>query len=374
MVSATSASAEKTPAIPSTARRFQAPFSEGHQRLVHSMARSPAAPSSAHRVSPPRPPPPRAPPNIAAASPSSGSAFHMGEPSLSNCPGNGDHLCLLGGSCATGSDHRRPQEPATARLAGRGGAVDRRSAGHGRDQAADPARQGVGVALLAGGLHRRRRGWSVARQNPAVADAEARGRDGGGGDPSDAGGSTAGWAARTRRGRGVAATHSVDRSGERDAAFGLVLPIVSTKAMPTFLDQFGEQVAPKAHALAPVDRAGRHSAGDLVIPVTPTPIFLPPHLPELDAIERFWLHLEERLRSHRLRDDHDAIDDAVCTAWQRVTSNAGRIRSLCSMEWATTVRNWSGWVCEWVRVGRGKRRRYLLLFRLFVASLGLPRG
>jgi len=42
---------------------------------------------------------------------------------------------------------------------------------------------------------------------------------------------------------------------ERDAAFGLVLPIVSTNAMQTFLDQLSDQVAPKTHALVLMDRA-----------------------------------------------------------------------------------------------------------------------
>jgi len=67
--------------------------------------------------------------------------------------------------------------------------------------------------------------------------------------------------------------------------------------------------------------------------------FLPPYSPELNAIERRWLHLEERFPPHRLRADHDAIVDAVCKAWQQVTSDAGRIKSLCSMQWAASVNN-----------------------------------
>jgi hypothetical protein len=35
----------------------------------------------------------------------------------------------------------------------------------------------------------------------------------------------------------------------------------------------------------------------------------------------------------------DAIVDAVCKAWRRVTSEGARIKSLCSIEWATTVEN-----------------------------------
>jgi hypothetical protein len=52
---------------------------------------------------------------------------------------------------------------------------------------------------------------------------------------------------------------------ERDAAYGLVLPIVSTSAMQTFLDQLSGQVTPGAHMLLIIDRAGWHRAGDLVM-------------------------------------------------------------------------------------------------------------
>jgi transposase len=122
-------------------------------------------------------------------------------------------------------------------------------------------------------------------------------------------------------------------------AFGLVLPIVATSAMQAFLDQLSEQVAPGARALLVMDRAGWHCANDLVIPDNITPVFLPPYSPELNAIERLWLYLKERFLSHRLWTDYDAIVDAVCQAWQRVTNEIGRIKSLCSIEWAKPVKN-----------------------------------
>jgi transposase len=34
---------------------------------------------------------------------------------------------------------------------------------------------------------------------------------------------------------------------------------------------------------------------------------LPPYSPELNPVERMWLHLEERFLSHRLLADYDAI-------------------------------------------------------------------
>jgi hypothetical protein len=39
---------------------------------------------------------------------------------------------------------------------------------------------------------------------------------------------------------------------------------------------------------------------------------------------------EERYLSHRLHDDYEAIVDAACAAWNKLTAEAGRITSLCS--------------------------------------------
>jgi transposase len=109
--------------------------------------------------------------------------------------------------------------------------------------------------------------------------------------------------------------------------------------MQTFRDQLSGQVAPGAHAVLSMGRAGWHCANDLVMPETITAVFLPPDSPELNAIERLWLYLKQRFLSHRLWADDDAIVDAVCKAWQRVTSDARKVKSLCSMEWAKTVRS-----------------------------------
>ena len=54
-------------------------------------------------------------------------------------------------------------------------------------------------------------------------------------------------------------------------------------------------------------------------------------------------NLKERCLSPRLHDDYDAIVDATCKAWNRLTAEAGRITLLCSYAWvekliATTVK------------------------------------
>ena len=49
-------------------------------------------------------------------------------------------------------------------------------------------------------------------------------------------------------------------------------------------------------------------------------------------------NLKERFLSHRLHDDYEAIVDAACKAWRRLTAQAGRIKSLCTYPWIPKVK------------------------------------
>jgi hypothetical protein len=118
-----------------------------------------------------------------------------------------------------------------------------------------------------------------------------------------------------------------------DTAFALVLPEVSTRAMQAFLDGLAATLAEDEHVLLVLDRAGWHGANALVVPANITLAALPPRSPELNPVERLWLYLKERFLSHRLLEDYTAIVDAACAAWRRVTSEPGRIASLCSYPW-----------------------------------------
>jgi transposase len=53
---------------------------------------------------------------------------------------------------------------------------------------------------------------------------------------------------------------------------------------------------------------------------------LPGYALELNPDERVWLHLGERLLSHRLLDGYDAILEDCCEAWNALTPKC--IRSL----------------------------------------------
>ena len=60
---------------------------------------------------------------------------------------------------------------------------------------------------------------------------------------------------------------------------------------------------------------------------------LPPYSPEFNPVERVWEFLKERFLSHRLHDDYDAIVDATCIAWNKMTAEPGRLTSLTWLPW-----------------------------------------
>ena len=118
-----------------------------------------------------------------------------------------------------------------------------------------------------------------------------------------------------------------------DEAFALVMPEVNTWSMQEFLDRFAQTLPKNETAVMYLDRAGWHRANALRVPDNMILLKLPPYSPELNPVERVWLYLKERYLSHRLLDDYDAIVDATCKAWKRLTAEAGRITTLCGYPW-----------------------------------------
>jgi transposase len=124
------------------------------------------------------------------------------------------------------------------------------------------------------------------------------------------------------------------KSGE-DVA--LVLPSVSAGAMNVFLRHFGEHLRRGVHAVLVLDQAGWHGAKALKVPANVTLVPLPSYSPQLNPVERVWEYLRERFLSHRLHHDYDAVLEAACRAWNRLTAETGRLLSLCAYPWITQV-------------------------------------
>ena len=123
----------------------------------------------------------------------------------------------------------------------------------------------------------------------------------------------------------------------RDTGVALVMTRLDTAAMNLFLAELGQAIAPGAHGIVLMDKAGWHTSGDLVVPENLSLIFLPPYSPELNPIERLWLHLRDNRLSHCVFQTTDEIVDSCCDAWNWLLGQTGRIRSLCSYPWLERV-------------------------------------
>lgn len=119
--------------------------------------------------------------------------------------------------------------------------------------------------------------------------------------------------------------------------FCLVLPRVSTPAMTRFLADFAATVPADTHAIMVLDGAGWHRARALPVPDNVTLVPLPAYSPDLNPVERIWLYLRERYLSHRLLDDYQAVVDACCRAWNALSAERGRIKSLCDYPYLRQV-------------------------------------
>jgi transposase len=112
---------------------------------------------------------------------------------------------------------------------------------------------------------------------------------------------------------------------------------IETAAMNLFLVELSRAVAPGAHGIVLMDKAGWHTASELRVPENLSLGFLPPDSPELNPIERLWLHLRDNRLSHYVFQTTEAIIDSWCEAWNWLLAETGRIRSLCSYPWLEQV-------------------------------------
>ena len=100
------------------------------------------------------------------------------------------------------------------------------------------------------------------------------------------------------------------------------------------LEAIGRAVAPGAHALLILDKAGWHTTRKLHSPGNITLVPLPPYSPELNAAENIWQYLRQNYLGNRLFADYAAILDACQDAWRRLLAETGRITSIAQRKWA----------------------------------------
>jgi len=123
-----------------------------------------------------------------------------------------------------------------------------------------------------------------------------------------------------------------------DNAFALILPDANGAGMQAFLDAFAKTIADDEHVALVLDGAGWHSGKALRVPTNITLVPLPAYSPELNPVERVWLHLKQRFLSLRLLNDYDEIVAPASQAWKRLHREAGRLTSLTSFPCIMKIR------------------------------------
>ncbi len=105
--------------------------------------------------------------------------------------------------------------------------------------------------------------------------------------------------------------------------------------MSTFLERFAATIDADTHVVLVLDQAGWHGSHHLDVPENLSLVPLPAYAPELNPVERLWLHLRERFFSHRVFDSYDEIVTACCAAWNSLATD--QLQSLCGYPWITRV-------------------------------------
>jgi len=87
------------------------------------------------------------------------------------------------------------------------------------------------------------------------------------------------------------------------------------------LGEISRHVARQAHGVVLMDRAGWHTTGKFKLPKNLTIILLPSRSPELNPVETIWQYMRANWLSNRVFEDREAILDAGCDAWNRLSTN-----------------------------------------------------
>jgi transposase len=119
---------------------------------------------------------------------------------------------------------------------------------------------------------------------------------------------------------------------ERDIGEALVINTVSKEAMEEHLKAVSKRIPEDRHCVMIMDRAPWHRS--LTVPENISTIYLPPYSPELNPHENIWEYLKNNFLSNKVFEDLEHISKACCDAWNKLTSETGRITSIATRAWA----------------------------------------
>jgi transposase len=115
---------------------------------------------------------------------------------------------------------------------------------------------------------------------------------------------------------------------------GLVLPRCNTEAMTLHLAEIATMVAPGAHAILVLDKAGWHISKALEIPANITLVPLPAKSPELNPVENIWQFMRDNWLSNRVFKSYKDIVDHCCFAWNKLIDQPWKIMTIGMRQWA----------------------------------------
>jgi transposase len=98
--------------------------------------------------------------------------------------------------------------------------------------------------------------------------------------------------------------------------------------MSLHLAEVSQAVAPGAHGVMLMDRAGWHRAKDLIVPDNLTLVLLPARAPELNPVENIWQFLRDNWLSSRVFASYADLLDHCCDAWNRLIDQPWIIMSI----------------------------------------------
>ena len=121
----------------------------------------------------------------------------------------------------------------------------------------------------------------------------------------------------------------------RGTGAALALPWANTDAMDAHLREIARAVAPGAHGVVLIDRAGWHTTGKLKIPNNITLLLLPSRAPELNPVENLWQFLRQSYLSNRVFGEPRGYPRCRLRCLERpLIDQPWRIMSIGLRDWA----------------------------------------
>jgi transposase len=117
----------------------------------------------------------------------------------------------------------------------------------------------------------------------------------------------------------------------------LIMPWVNTAAMNIFLEEISIRQADKFTLLF-VDKAGWHTAKDLIIPANIRLAYLLAYSPELNPTEHIWDELREKYFHNAAFDGIGAVEDRLEIGLRNLEADVKSVQSMTGFGWIVDIR------------------------------------